>query len=83
MCMTCHNSRRGERNEIGHRAAGEQEDFVIADPAGFDERQDLPPLGQRRDLYFVVGMAGNVSEWTSTWDAHPADPSQNGQDCDD
>lgn len=31
--------------------------------------------GDRSD-YNVFGLAGNVSEWTATWDAHPGDPSR-------
>lgn len=33
---------------------------------------DGMPLDESR--YGVVGLAGNVSEWTATWDAHPDHP---------
>lgn len=41
---------------------------------GFEFWAEVDDLNSDMSRYGVTGMAGNVSEWTATWDSHPDNP---------
>lgn len=52
----------------------DKEDQKAGTLDGYKRWSAVDDLGDDMSLYAVQGMAGNVSEWTNTWDAHPDSP---------
>jgi formylglycine-generating enzyme required for sulfatase activity/CheY-like chemotaxis protein len=44
------------------------------DVDGYQYWSPVDAIAADESRYGVIGLAGNVSEWTSTWDAHPDSP---------
>ncbi len=56
-----------DQKDSGDKTAGSVDGFVAWAPVDALSSTDISSYG-------VNGMAGNVSEWTATWDAHPDNP---------
>lgn len=53
---------------------GSSEDVGAGDIDGFEYWNPVDAMRDDESRYGVVDLAGNVSEWTATWGAHPESP---------
>ncbi|MDF1815379.1 MAG: SUMF1/EgtB/PvdO family nonheme iron enzyme [Verrucomicrobiales bacterium] len=56
---------------VDHQDEGDQK---AGSKDGYALWSEVDALGDDMSRYAVQGMAGNVSEWTATWDSHPDSP---------